>query len=115
VATPPFDQDLSLAQRGEDLAVEQLIPNAGVDALAVAISKGEPGVMNAVFAPTAPIHTRTFLAINSAPLSDPMNAGGLRRMNRSVKASTTFVELSLRLTRITSASFMNSSMTFSVR
>ena len=37
VATPPFDQDLSLAQCGEHLAIEQLIPEAGVEALAIAI------------------------------------------------------------------------------
>ena len=54
--------------------------------------------MNAVLAPTAPIQVLTFLAINSAPLSDRMNSGGPRSMNRSVNASTTSVELSLRLT-----------------
>jgi hypothetical protein len=41
-------------------------------------SHGEPGGMNAVFAPTAPIQARTFLAINSAPLSDLMYSGGPR-------------------------------------
>jgi hypothetical protein len=66
VATPPFDQNLSLAQRGEDLAVEQLIPNAGVDALEVAIFPSLAGCENAVFAPTASIQARTFFAINSA-------------------------------------------------
>ena len=32
--------------------------------------------MKAVLAPTAPIQPRTFLAMNSAPLSDLMNSGG---------------------------------------
>ncbi len=38
VVTPPaFDPDLSLAQCGEDLAIEQLFPETGVEALAVAV------------------------------------------------------------------------------
>ena len=43
-----------------------------------------------------------------------MNSGGPRRMNRSVNASTTSVELSLRLTLMARASLVNSSMMFSV-
>ena len=42
------------------------------------------GAMKAVLAPTAPIQTRTFFAINSAPLSDLVYSGGPRRMNWSV-------------------------------
>ena len=71
--------------------------------------------MNAVLAPTAPIQALTFLAINLAPLSDRMNSGGPRSMNRSVNASITSVELSLRLTFMVRASLVNSSMIFSVR
>lgn len=37
VTPPPFDQDLGLAQCGEDLAIERLIPETGIEALAVAI------------------------------------------------------------------------------
>ena len=37
VATPPFDQDLGLAQRSEYLAIQQLISEAGVEALAVTV------------------------------------------------------------------------------
>jgi hypothetical protein len=71
--------------------------------------------MKAVLAPTAVIHFLTFSATNSGPLSERMNSGGPRRMKRSVKASTTSVELSLRSTRIVSASFVNSSMMLSAR
>jgi hypothetical protein len=42
-------------QCGEDLAVEQLISEAGVEAFVVAVFHGEPGMMNAVFAPATPI------------------------------------------------------------
>jgi len=44
-----------------------------------------------------------------------MYSGGPRRMNRSVRASTTSTELSFRFTRIARASFVNSSMMLSVR
>lgn len=80
---PTFDQDLSFAQRVEDLAVEQLIYYPAGDCRAICrkgrkrelklsqypFSQGDPGAMNAVLAPTAPIQACTFLAINSAPLS----------------------------------------------
>ena len=38
----------------------------------------DPGSMTAVLAPTALIQARTFLAMNSVPLSDLMNSGGPR-------------------------------------
>src|SRR5690606_28418801 len=56
--------------------------------------------MNAVFAPTATIHSRTALAMNSGPLSERTWPGTPRRMNRSDRASMTSVELSLRSMRI---------------
>jgi hypothetical protein len=37
VASPSFDQDLGLAQRVEDLPVQQFVAEAGVEALAVAV------------------------------------------------------------------------------
>ena len=37
MATPAFDHDPGLGQRVEDLAVEELVPKSGVEALAVAI------------------------------------------------------------------------------
>jgi hypothetical protein len=44
-----------------------------------------------------------------------MNSGGPRMMKRSVKASTTSVELSLRLTLIASASLVNSLTAFAAQ
>src|ERR687898_1466865 len=37
VPTPALDDDLGLLERGEDLAVEQLVPELGVEALDVAV------------------------------------------------------------------------------
>ena len=37
VVAPPFDQELSLTQRGEDLAVQKRIPETGVKALAISV------------------------------------------------------------------------------
>ena len=71
--------------------------------------------MKAVLVPTAPIQARNLFARNSAQLSDRMYCGGPRRMNRSVKASTTLTELSFRLTQMTRASFVNSSIMLRVR
>jgi hypothetical protein len=51
--------------------------------------------MQAVFAPTAVIHSCTALATNSGPLSDLIWPGVPRRMNRSDSASITSMALSL--------------------
>jgi hypothetical protein len=40
VLSPLFDDDFSLLQAVEDFTVEQLIPEAGVEALAVAVLPG---------------------------------------------------------------------------
>ena len=40
VPAPALDQHLCLAKRGEDLAVEQLVPELGVEALAIPILPG---------------------------------------------------------------------------
>jgi hypothetical protein len=37
VLAPAFDQDLGLPERVEDLAVEQLVPELGVEAFDIAI------------------------------------------------------------------------------
>src|SRR6476469_1898492 len=71
--------------------------------------------MNAVLAPTAAIHSRTALAMNSGPLSERTWPGTPRRMNRSDKTSMTSVELSLRSIRIARHSLVNSSMMLSMR
>ena len=41
---PPFDQDLGLAQRGEDLPVQQVIPELPVEGLAIAVLPGASGL-----------------------------------------------------------------------
>src|SRR6188472_1969037 len=71
--------------------------------------------LNAVLAPTAAIHSRTALAMNSGPLSERTWPGTPRRMNRSDRASMTSVELSLRSMRIARHSRVNSSMMLSMR
>ena len=43
VATPAFDEDLGLAQRGEDLAVQQLISELAVERRAVLHTQGSLG------------------------------------------------------------------------
>ena len=48
--------------------------------------------------------------MNSGPLSDRMNAGEPRRMNRSVRASITFVEFSFRSTLMAKHSRLLSEM-----
>ena len=41
VVAPPFlDQDLGLAQRVEDLTVQKFVPEAGIEAFAVAVFPG---------------------------------------------------------------------------
>lgn len=45
VFPPLFDQDLRFSKGVEDFSVKQLIPEAGVEALAVSFSQGEPGAM----------------------------------------------------------------------
>lgn len=56
-----------------------------------AVSQGEPGAMQAVFATTGSIRSRSFRAMNPRSLSDPMNRGGPRWSKRSVRASGTSV------------------------
>lgn len=43
MASPGLDQHLCLAERCEDLAVEQLIPELGVETLTVAVLPGASG------------------------------------------------------------------------
>ena len=115
VVPPPFfDDDLCFSQTVENLAVQQLVAHPAVEAFAVPILPRLPGSMNAVFAPTALIHLRTASATNSGPLSDLMNRGTPRRMNRSDSASITSIEFSFLFTRIARHSRVNSSSMFNV-
>ena len=60
VSAPLLDQDPGLAEREEDLAVEELVAESGVNGSQCPFSQGDPGSMKAVLAPTAPIQSRTF-------------------------------------------------------
>jgi hypothetical protein len=62
----PHD-DLGLGEAVEDLAVEQFVAELRVKLSQYPFCHGLPGSMNAVFAPTAAIHSRTALAMNSGP------------------------------------------------
>src|SRR5262245_28196560 len=100
MAPPAFDDDLSFVEGVEDLAIEQLIAQAGVEALNVA-----------VLPRTAPLDVGS-LGIDSGdpsldglgdelgPLSDRTCPGTPRRMKRSDRTSITSIALSLRATRI---------------
>jgi len=81
---PAIGQDLSFWGCGEQLGVEELIPEpAVVDEVeqssydsAKPFSHGDPGSMVAVVVVLLASHqARTACAMNSGPLSDRMNAG----------------------------------------
>jgi len=72
VASPALDDDLGLAQSVENLAVEQLIAKAGVEALDVAVLPGAAPFDVGGLGPTTAIHSCTALATNSGPLSNRM-------------------------------------------
>ncbi len=71
--------------------------------------------MKAVLTPRLPSHSRTARAANSGPLSERMCDGVPRASISSARTSSTSDELSLRFTRIASASRVNSSTTQSMR
>ena len=50
---PTLDHDLSLPQRIEDFTIEQLVSEAGIKALDVAVLHGLPGAKYAVCEPIA--------------------------------------------------------------
>lgn len=115
VFSPAFDDDLRLPHRIEYLAIEQFIPHPGVEALNAPVLPGASGFDESGFASTPSIQVRRLLATKSGPLPLRTNAGVPRRMNRSVRASITSVELSFRFNRIAKHSRLNSSKLFSVR
>src|SRR3954468_16931705 len=112
---PALDDDLRLAKSVEDLAVEQFVPQPGIEALDIAIlpraARSDVGGLGS----NAEIHSWTALAMNSGPLSERMWPGTPRRMNKSESTSMTSMALSLRATRIAKHSCVNSSMTLSIR
>ena len=123
VLSPLFDDDIGLLQAVEDFTIEQLIREAGVEALAVAVLLGQTRRYVSSLSPDGVDPASNLLCdeLRLLPsngregLSERMNAGGPRRIKRTVGASTTLMELSFRSTWIASASRVNSSMMFSVR
>ena len=132
VPAPLLDQHLRLGQAVEHLRVEQLVPELAVEAFHIAVfpraelakvpaaqrlecQRRVPGSMYAVLARTPVIQPFTAVAVNSHPLSERMNPGVPRAMNRSASTSMTSAEPSLRPTRMHRHSRVNSSTTLSMR
>jgi hypothetical protein len=127
VFPPFFDDDLRFAERVENLAVQQFVAHSAVETFAVSVFPGTarldecglcansvdpfPDVFGDEVSLIAPLVRATMA---NGPLSDLMNAGTARRMNRSDSASMTSTELSLRFTLIARHSRVNSSRMFSV-
>ena len=96
VVDPPlFDSDLGFPKTVEDLAVQQLVPEPCVEAFAVSIFPRRSWLDIGRLGPERGNPAPSFLGRNSGPLSDLMYSGGPRKMNRSVKASSTSVEFTI--------------------
>ena len=115
VASPAFDHGPRLGEGVEDLAVEQFVAEAGVEALHVAVLPGAAGFDVGGLRSDGADPSAHRLAMNSGPLSERTKPNEPRRMNRSVSTSMTSVGLSLRFTRIVRASLVNSPITFGTR
>src|ERR687883_664022 len=115
VTAPALDDDLRLAQRVEDLAVEQLVAQSRIETLDKAVlPRTARRDVSGLRADRAD-HSCTALATNSGPLSERMCSGTPRRMNRSDSTSMTSIELSRRDARMPRHSCVNSSMMLSRR
>lgn len=66
---PVRNQYPGLSQSGEDLPVEQFVPQFPVKRLYIAILPGAARSINSVFTPSLLNHKRTVLAVNSGPNS----------------------------------------------
>lgn len=114
--TPPaFHDDPGFLQRVEDLTVEKLVAQPGVEALDVAVLPWAAGRDVGSLRPDSCDPVLDCLGDDSEPLPERMCSGTPRRMNRSDRTSMTSVGLSLRSMRIASASCVNSSITLSMR
>jgi hypothetical protein len=78
VLSPLFDDDFGLLESVKDFAVEQLIPKAGVEALAVPVLLGRPwgdigclGSDTRSRSRTSSIHRRRRAGLNSSPVQLP--------------------------------------------
>jgi len=72
VAPPALDDDLGLAESVEDFAVEQLVAQASVEALDVAVLPGAAPLDVGGLGTDTAIQSCTALATNSGPLSERM-------------------------------------------
>ena len=70
LVAPAFDDDLGLLERIEDLAIEELVPEPGIEALAIAVLPGRSRLD--VGGPRTDCRdpSRTSVAMNSGPLPD---------------------------------------------
>ena len=115
VTSPALDHDLSLLQRVEDLPVQQLVAQAGVEALDVAVLPRAAGRDVGRLGTDGGDPFLHGLGDELGPLSERMCPGTPRRMNRSDSTSITSMAFSLRATRIARLSCVNSSSTLSMR
>ena len=115
VSSPALDDDLRFPQGVEDLAVEELVPKTRIEGLDI---------------PVLPRRARSDVGGLGADRRDPLlhrfghELGAIvgpyvardpRRMNRSESTSMTSIALSVRSTRMARHSWVNSSMTLSMR
>src|SRR3954470_22744020 len=115
VTAPALDDDLRLAQRVEDLAIEQFVAQARIEALDKAVlpwaARRDVGGLRADGAD--PLLHRFGNELRAIVGTDVL--GTPRRMNRSESTSMTSIDLSRRETRMARHSWVNSSMMLSRR
>src|SRR6516164_10949701 len=98
-ASPTLDDDLGLAQSVENLAVEQLIAKAGVEALDVAVLPGAAPLDVGGLGTDSGDPFLHRLGDELRSVVGPDVSGMPRRMNSSDRTSITSIALSLRATR----------------
>ena len=114
VASPVFNQYLSVAQRCESFAIREFVPELRVQALTVAILPWTTR-LDIERLDADPAESRTFLATNSGPLSERMCSGGPCVTKRSARHWSTSWDLSRLATTIARHRRVNSSSTTSMR
>ena len=110
-----LDDDPGFRERVEDLAVEQLVPQAGVEALDEAVLPGAARRDVGGLGADSPDPVLHGLGDELRPIVGANMPGTPRRMNRSDSTSITSIDLSLRSMRIARHSWVNSSTMFSMR
>ena len=116
VAAPALDHHLGFVERREDLAVEQFVPELGVEALAVAILPGTARLDEQRLLRQACRATVELPWLRTpGPLSERMCSGGPCSTNRSARQCSTSSDRSRRATTIARQRRVNSSMMHSIR